>query len=270
MRADSETVEGGEMKRGTPNHPKVQVFAELIRRRRPEAIGYLELLFHFTAQYAPDGAIGRYDDKRIAAGIDWMGRPSQVIDALVAAGWLDRHPTARLVVHDWGDHADRATLQRLARVGKIPIQQIHKVTEKVCAQSETKKNTLCSEETHLPVPEPEPEPEPEPHFDTDLSDIAFAIWQRHPKHRRGTLQECERSLVGVVATAVDPAALAASIDRRHAGWCASEEWTERGGKFCPGLSRWFSDGGCMREPPELESPDDWAADLIRREAEGRA
>lgn len=250
------------MKRGTPDHPKVAMFAELIKRRRPEALGYLELLFHFTAQYAPDGGIGRYDDKRIAAGIDWMGRPSQVIDALVAAGWLDRHPTARLVVHDWSDHADRATLARLSRAGKVMIKQNHKVAGNLCTQNVTTENTQCNDSVHLPEPEPKPEPKPEPEprgvmtvaeFDGfDAGVIAREIWQRHPRHRKGTLIDAEVALTERLSSAVNQRELAEKINRNHAAWCKSEQW--RSGKIM-GLTRWLSSndpGSCITDAPEQE------------------
>lgn len=249
------------MKRGTPDHPKVYELAEALGVSWPTAIGHLELLFHFTAQYCPQGNIGKYSPKRIAAALGWNKRPQVLIDGMVKSGWVEPHPIHTLIVHDWHLHLDRTTAQRVSRLGLSVVQPIHADTANVCTQSETQKRTLP------PTPTPTPT-EPEPHFDTDLSDIARSIWQRHPKHRRGTIHEAERSLVAVVATAVDPGALAAAIDQRHSGWCASEEWREQSGRFAPGLSRWLEQGGCMREPPE--EGEDWAADLIRREAEGRA
>jgi len=135
------------VKRGTPSHPKTHELASLLHVRHVTALGHLELLFHFTAQYAPEGNIGRYSEKRIAAALEWSGKPSHLINALVAAGWLDRYNPSPstpqecynpspLVVHDWCDHADRSTLQRLARNGKKPIQLIQTDTDKVCAQSD--------------------------------------------------------------------------------------------------------------------------------------
>jgi hypothetical protein len=124
------------MKRGGPNHPKTYALAEALGIRRVQAIGMLELLFHFVAQYAPEGDVGRYSDKRIAAALDWCGSVSKLIDALVATRWLDRHPVVRLVLHDWDTHADRATLQKLSRSGKKPIQSLQADATNVCAQSE--------------------------------------------------------------------------------------------------------------------------------------
>jgi hypothetical protein len=78
------------MKRGTPDHPKVYALAEALGIRRPAALGHLELLFHFAAQYAPRGDAGRYPDKRIAAATGWPGKAEKLIESLVTTGWLDR------------------------------------------------------------------------------------------------------------------------------------------------------------------------------------
>lgn len=150
------------MKRGTPNHPKVAELAESLGVCRAHAIGILELLFHFTAQYAPEGNIGKYSDRRIAAALDWRGKPNISIDkeamrlirALIDTGWIDSRSDHRLVTHDWQEHIDRATAQRLSRNGKRAIASYQQDTPKVCTQSETQKCT---------PPEPEPEPEPVPH-----------------------------------------------------------------------------------------------------------
>jgi hypothetical protein len=142
------------MKRGGPSHPKTYALAEALGVRRVHAVGLLELLFHFTAQYAPAGDVGRYTDKRIAAALDWCGSVSKLIDSLVDSRWLDRHPVARLVLHDWADHADRTTLQKLNRSGKKPIQSPQEDTTNLCTQTETSGFNIGA------LPEPEPVPAP--------------------------------------------------------------------------------------------------------------
>jgi len=62
------------MKRGTPEHPKVYDLCDRLGCDRPTAVGYLELLWHITAKYTPQGDIGRYSDRRIEAALDWVGR----------------------------------------------------------------------------------------------------------------------------------------------------------------------------------------------------
>lgn len=150
------------MKRGGPTHPKTFNLAELLGIRRAHAVGILELLFHFTAQYAPEGDVGRYSDKRIAAAVDWHGSPVKLVSALVEARWLDPHPTARLAVHDWAEHADRTTLQKLRHNGKMPVESNHVDTTKVCTKPEAPGITLGTLPEPEPVPEPVPVPGPEP------------------------------------------------------------------------------------------------------------
>lgn len=113
------------MKRGTPDHPKVLELSELLGVRRPTAIGHLELLFHFTAQYAPEGNIGKYSNRRIAAALDWGGKTDasvdKCIDAFIDSGWIDRCKVNRLVTHDWAVHMDRVTRHRLKNSGRDPV-----------------------------------------------------------------------------------------------------------------------------------------------------
>ena len=146
------------MKRGGPNHPKTFALAEALGIRRFAAVGLLEMLFHFAAQYAPEGDIGRYSDKRIAAAVDWQASPARLIEALAATGWIDTHPGVGWVVHGWSEHADRSVLQRLSRLGKKTIQSNHTDTGKVMPQCAN----LRIKKVHQPVPVPVPVPVPPP------------------------------------------------------------------------------------------------------------
>lgn len=136
------------LKRGTPDHPKVAHLATLLNIRRSWAVGILEMLWHFTAKYAPQGDIGRYDDATIARAVDWdvrsgsAGVPTEVRlrSALVQAGFLDTCPKHRLIVHDWRDHADQAVTKFLSR---------HSLD-------------FVRTEDSLPLPLPEPLPLPVP------------------------------------------------------------------------------------------------------------
>ena len=142
------------MKRGGPNHPKTYALAEALGIRRAHAVGILEMLFHFAAQYAPEGDIGRYSDKRIAAAVDWGASVSRLIDSLAATGWIDTHPGVGWVVHGWSEHADKAVRLRMSRLGKTLIQSNHKDGVKVMP----KRSLDCIDMGALPEPEPEPEP----------------------------------------------------------------------------------------------------------------
>lgn len=106
------------MKRETPRHPKTYDLMARLQCARPTALGYLELLWHFTAEVSIDGSVGRWPDGAIARACDWNEEPSDFVNALVAAGWLDRDPTHRLLVHDWEEHCQRWVKLKLTKLGQ--------------------------------------------------------------------------------------------------------------------------------------------------------
>jgi hypothetical protein len=117
---------------------------ELAKTRHFCAVGLAESLWHFTAEFAPQGDIGKYDDSRIEAALGWHGRPGKLVCVLVEAGLIDRcaptegSPTVcRLVVHDWHDHADDAVRKKLERSG-LPFLSL---STKVTGQTPTKSGT---------------------------------------------------------------------------------------------------------------------------------
>lgn len=117
------------MKKGTIANPKTKDLAARLGRLvgaeslgSPAlglwmAVGVLESLWHFAAEYAKPGDIGRFTDAQIAAAVDWKGDPSAFVAALVESRWLDAHPRHRLVVHDWPEHCEDSIHKSLARAG---------------------------------------------------------------------------------------------------------------------------------------------------------
>ena len=103
------------MKRGTPDSPKFRRLCRRLGISAPQAIGHLELLWHFTATHAPAGDVGRWADEDIAEACEWTGPVDAFVDALVLERWLDPAPGFRLVVHDWAQHTDNATKRALQR-----------------------------------------------------------------------------------------------------------------------------------------------------------
>ena len=242
--------------------------AEALGVRRPMAVGLVELLIHFTAQYAPEGDIGRYSDKRIAAAMDWCGSPQKLIDALVATRWVDRHSVARLVVHDWLDHVDRSTLQRLSRLGKTAIQRNQDLTENLCTQSEPDTRTCQQQATNKPEPEPEPEPATshttaESPPDKSLAGLlapspltARAIREAFPqtsdKFIRRLMTAVEKEIAGLAAPAPEPTdALIADAVRA----CRDPTQTSAG-LFLTTVPRclvtWATQGRVTRKPPTAD------------------
>ena len=118
------------MKRETLRHPKTYDLASRLGCSRPEALGFLTLLWDFTADMATDGSVGRWPDGSIAGACDWRGQADEFICALVDAGWLDRDPTHRLLVHDWHDHCERWVKAKLDKAGKkFATQTVEQTTE---------------------------------------------------------------------------------------------------------------------------------------------
>lgn len=169
------------MKRGTPDHPKTKRLARTLGVPRPHAVGMLEMLWHFTARFSPNGDIGRFDPEDIAEAVDWERDPLELLNTLVDLGWLDRPGgDGSLLVHDWSDHADESVRKTLQRRGEdfadgTPARTAR--SRKPAPQKPQKKDDVRTASGHVPdmsrqcpqalptksaSPEPEPLPEPEP------------------------------------------------------------------------------------------------------------
>lgn len=139
-------------------------FQERVGRSLPECVGFLELLWHFTAEFAPTGDIGRYSDKRIEAAMGWNGRPGRLLEALINSSFICRHDEHRLNVHDWSAHADESLKRRLQRSNQEFVICQH-YRDEMTGKCHSPRPTLSdseSESVRLPVPVPKPEPVPEP------------------------------------------------------------------------------------------------------------
>jgi hypothetical protein len=159
-------AEVGGLKRGTPRHPKVGRLCEILGINVPTAVGLLELLWHFTAEFAPQGDIGKYDDNRIeAALLSWFRPKGKLILALVQAGWIDQDEVSRLIVHDWRDHAEASVRKRLDRAGL----QFVSVTPRVTGQ----RIPTLADGGCLPLPSPS-QAKPQPHTTDAAADTAAA------------------------------------------------------------------------------------------------
>jgi hypothetical protein len=172
------------MKRQAIGHTKMKRLCRRLGIPQWQAVGLLESIWHLTAKEAPRGNIGKLSNEDIAFAIDYRGDESELIEALVHSGWLDRDPVERLLVHDWHEHADDAVQMKLARgrqyfasgqtpkLGRLPgkereaaiafythdgstpgIRQAHSVSTQPKTVS-----TPCVPPEQVPVPEPEPEP----------------------------------------------------------------------------------------------------------------
>ena len=83
-----------------------------------QAVGLLESMWVFCMANAMAGDIGRHSNEDIATALEWAGDADQLIENLVATGWLDRHPDCRLAIHDWEDHCPNFVKGVMTRHGK--------------------------------------------------------------------------------------------------------------------------------------------------------
>jgi len=127
------------VKRGTIDHPKMDELRLALDLPKWGAPGLLETLWHWAAEYCPEGDIGRYSAQTIARAIGWdEADADRLIEALVDTGWVDElpdeepteepvrtpcarraHVVRRLVIHDWSTHAEDYVHLRLARSGRV-------------------------------------------------------------------------------------------------------------------------------------------------------
>jgi len=159
------------MKRGTIEHPKTEMLADLLGVCVAQAVGHLEMLWHFAAKHCPRGDVGRWSDSMIAKRCGWLGDHTVFIDALLESkgagrtGWVERTADGILVIHDWDEHADEAVRKWLANHdekfwnGSDPFRRKSRPrAESVATESRTSRESVA---TGARQPEPVPEPVPE-------------------------------------------------------------------------------------------------------------
>ena len=101
--------------RAVPDHPKFANLKAILKQPKGPVAGWLEMIWHFTGRFTPQGDIGKYTDETIETWVEWDGEPGFLIAALIQTGWLDRDDLHRLLVHDWAEHADKATKNSMIR-----------------------------------------------------------------------------------------------------------------------------------------------------------
>ncbi len=103
------------MKAGTLNHIKTKRLKHRLKVPLWQAAGLLETLWQLATECADEGDVGRYSDEEIAGYFEWEGEESELIDALVDSGWLERDDECRLRIHDWEEHAPNYIKDRLKK-----------------------------------------------------------------------------------------------------------------------------------------------------------
>jgi hypothetical protein len=213
----------------------------LLHCDRATAVGFLELLWHFAAEFAPQGDIGRYEDRRIEAALDYLPhgqrRTGRLIQALVESRWIDADPVHRLVVHDWQDHCESNTLSKLSKAGLTVAKEgskaakarlkISKGTSKENADDENLSVRECLESKTSPalafalaLPEPYTQKQlraPLASDQTSAPSHRFADFQKlYPRKQR--MSQAAQAFVSVV-DAANESQVFACLER----YCDSEE-----------------------------------------------
>jgi hypothetical protein len=252
------------VKRGTPDHPKTLELARLLGLRKYQAAGVLECLWQFTAEFAKRGDVGRYSNEQLARAIDWDRDPLELVNALVAARWLDESRKHRLLVHDWPDNCEDNVHVWLARAktrfanGAIPrlTKLSHSERNEIEAHFCAHKARTTAAGRALAGPKPKPSQENgrdggrEP---VENSATTPADGPAHPSRSNGRLQVTD-------ATAAEVDTLAAEL----AGICpdvSADEWIARASRIEPDARR---PAKSFRRPREPGVSEPWARTTVRK------
>jgi len=110
------------MKHGTPGHPKVRELARELSITRRDAVGLLEMLIQYAAEYTPRGDVDKHGTGAVAAELDWPEREAnRLFDGLISTGWIevieedDKDPI--YYIHDWHQHSEDWVDKRLGYKG---------------------------------------------------------------------------------------------------------------------------------------------------------
>lgn len=112
---------------GLNDHPKTRALRRLLGlQKRREAASIMLALWSYTAEHSLSGNLAEMDLGDVAEVCEWDGEPMSLIDAMVAAGFVDEGPEMHL--HDIETHqqerialnADSAIRRKLASEGKGP------------------------------------------------------------------------------------------------------------------------------------------------------
>jgi hypothetical protein len=91
------------VKHQTINLVKFKALSKRLQLPLCWTVGILEGLWVFACHNARDGDLSRFSDLELAGWLEYPGNETELIDALVETGWLDRNGDT-VFVHDWNEH----------------------------------------------------------------------------------------------------------------------------------------------------------------------
>lgn len=148
------------IKTSFPNHPKTLKLIDLMGETAPWK--FIKLLL-FAGQNKPDGLLANMSRQAICTAMGHKGNPTLMINALKKCGFLDKHESGFLQIHDWKDHnpyAFRAP-ERTAHAKKGAAARWEKKTKQTDTTcSEHDRAMLRAQAGNAPAPSPVPSPSP--------------------------------------------------------------------------------------------------------------
>ena len=92
-------------------HPKTRRVAKRLGVSPAAAVGHMAALWSFTAEFAPDGDLSRFDVEELELAAGWDGEDGAFVEAAQVSGYLDDDGGA-LSVHDWSDYGGKLAERR--------------------------------------------------------------------------------------------------------------------------------------------------------------
>lgn len=252
-----------------PEHRKSRRLAKLLDDRA--AWRYVVTLWVWAAKHAEDGVLPAEDVDIIAEECGWTGEPSEFIDALVSAGWIDRDGEL-LVVHDWdefqGTLVERRRRDRLRKRRErkrrraefggepsiddpsghadVPVTALRRPDARVRADASLR--SVPSRSVRSGVgggsggngrADDSPDSGEPSAFDR--------LWEVYPRKQRKRQAEAAWSDIRDEAPPIDDLVDAVKL------WRRTEQWTAEGGRYVPLLHKWLREQRWL-EPPVISGP----------------
>ena len=145
-------------------HPKTKRLARILGINLPQAVGHVQYLWWWAADFAPNGCLNAYDAADVADACLWPGDPIVFVEALLCCGGVERRgfiekTTEGWIIHDWNEYQGRIIAYRELNAKRMRERRASHVQRTDVAQDSHVQDTTDVRVTHaedLPVPVPVP------------------------------------------------------------------------------------------------------------------
>lgn len=231
------------------------------------------MLWHFAAEFALDGDLGKFSEEVIAQALSYDDPSTVLINALVESRWLDRCRCHGLRIHDWPDHADQTVQRVLAKrnqrflecyddpstvlaSSKMPLPKANTNTSTVSDPTDPHSSSLRSEEIHVPNSSPSFDKDPtlslsptdmlllETEEDKKVKRYEYPadfdkFWRLYPNHRGGkkaALEKWKRAKKAPQWPGLEAVLDAVEAQKN------SQNWRQNNGQYIPMAQTWLNQG----------------------------